>query len=249
MRSAIVLAAGVLLGCGLCLLVPQAAPIVASAQGTPSGNGDVNGSGAIDIADAIFLLSYLFAHGPTPEEILECPACDSCCPSSSQMRLPATGQTRCYNAVGSQIDCADPGFPGQEMFHQPGCPTAGRFVNNDDGTVTDNCTGLMWQRATAPGTHTWANALKYCDSLELAGHDDWRLPNIRELESIVDRGRGNPAIDPAFQSSAAANSWYWSSTTYVAGPSYAWLIGFIAGVVDGDVKNSTLNVRAVRSVH
>lgn len=164
-------------GIGAMLPIPNAGleRARATAQGKPSGNGDVNGSGAIDIADAIYLLSYLFSSGPLPEEILcpECPPCDS-------IPLPATGQTRCYDPLGNLVDCASLAYPGQDGFYQLGCPMEGRFVNMGDGTVTDRCTGLMWQKETAPGMYTWQAALKYCEKLALAGHTDWRLPNIRE---------------------------------------------------------------------
>ena len=55
------------------------------------------------------------------------------------------------------------------------------YIDNGDGTVTDNGTGLMWQQATAPGTYTWEQALVYCENLDLANHTDWRLPTVKEL--------------------------------------------------------------------
>jgi hypothetical protein len=60
------------------------------------------------------------------------------------------------------------------------------LIDNGNGTVTDTGSGLMWQKATAPGTYTWQAALSYCENLSLAGHSDWRLPNRNELESLVD---------------------------------------------------------------
>ena len=73
------------------------------------------------------------------------------------------------------------------------------FIDNGDGTITDTVTGLMWQKATAPGTYTWEQALTYCENLTLAGdYSDWRLPNRNELQSIVDYSRYNPAIDTTF---------------------------------------------------
>jgi hypothetical protein len=61
----------------------------------------------------------------------------------------------------------------------------------------------------------WCNALAYCEDLELGGHDDWRLPNVRELQSILDYGRSSPAIDPIF---GALPSFYWSSTSIDVDP-------------------------------
>ena len=68
------------------------------------------------------------------------------------------------------------------------------FVINGDGTVSDINTGLMWQQVTAPGRYTWLQALNYCETFNLAGYNDWRLPTIKELESIVDLSI-YPAID------------------------------------------------------
>src|SRR5262249_38123095 len=128
------------------------------------------------------------------------------------------------------------------------CPSEGRFVDNGDGTVTDHCTGLMWQKEAADiRVGQWCDALAYCEDLSLAGHDDWRLPNVRELESIVDYGRIDPAIDPEF---GASSSYYWSSTW--AGLHYAWGIDFRAGFVspfdmEGTDCDGCQHVRAVRN--
>ena len=206
------------------------------AGGAPSGNGDVNASGDIDIADAIYLLTYLFGHGPTPEPI-----------QSSSGALPATGQTKCYAMYGSEVACNDPNVPGQDGYYQKGCPSANRFVDHQDGTVTDTFTGLMWQKQTAPGLYMWDEALRYCENLTLAGHSDWRLPNVRELHSIVDYGRG-PSIDPVFEADllGAESWWYWSSSTGAHNPDDAWLVHFYDGYVFNDSKGYDCCVRAVR---
>ena len=167
--------------------------------------------------------------------------CSSPCTSSG---LPATGQATCYDDKGNVIDRASQEYPGQDGFYRKGFPMAGRFTDNRDGTVTDGGTGLVWQKETAPGTYTWPQALRYSEGLELAGHDDWRLPNVRELQSIVDYGRFDPSIDPVF---GAESGWYWSSSTFVLFPGDAWLVSFDVGVVlvlDGKVFRSF--VRAVR---
>jgi hypothetical protein len=235
MRLTVVLslALNLILGIGLVVVLMHAAPDIVSAQGKPSGNGDVNGDGKIGIADAIYLLSYIFASGPAPEAI-EC----------AGGTLLATGQTKCYDTAGNEIDCASTEYPGQDGFYQNGCHMPNRFVDNGDGTVTDNCAGLMWQKETAPGTYPWQQALQYCESLELAGHDDWRLPNVRELQSIADYGRFSPSIDPVF---SAQNGWYWSSSTFVGNPDVAWYVDFYYGFVISVSKNDVYYyVRAVR---
>ena len=118
-----------------------------------------------------------------------------------------------------------------------------RFIDDGNGTIADTETGLMWQKERAPETYTWQDALKYCEGLDLAGHSDWRLPNVRELQSIVDYGRWNPAIDPVF---GAVSSWYWSSSADVYNPDVAWLVNFSDGNVADDGKAHDNYVRAVR---
>ena len=203
--------------------------------GTPKGNGDVNADGAIDISDAVHLLNWLFLGGPAPVPT----------------RLPATGQTKCYDSAGAEIPCDDSNHPGQDGFYQAGCPMEKRFVDNLDGTVTDTCTGLMWQKETADVNEDgvvgdaviWRDALEYCEGLSFAGHDDWHLPNAQELQSIVDYGGSVPTIDPVF---GALPSHYWSSSTAAGNRSNVWGVhlGWDNGYFEKDEHNP---VRAVRS--
>jgi len=130
--------------------------------------------------------------------------------------------------------------------------SSANLVINNDGTVTDTTTGLMWQRETGNNgvAMTWKAALAYCQSLNLndgyAGHTDWRLPNIRELASLVDLSRYNPAIDPKF--SDTKSSGYWSSSTYAYSTSYAWSVGFSYGNVNYASKSDSYYVYYVRAV-
>lgn len=228
------------------------------ARTASAGSGDANGDGALDVADAVYLLLYLFKGGSPPVPI-ECPEC----PETPLARgLPAAGQTECYDQLGANIDCGDPDFPGQEGADPAGCPAEARFADDGDGdgdgTVKDTCTGLEWQKETADVSGNgavgdedrldWHGALGYCDALELGGHDDWRLPTVRELQSIVDYGRLGPAIDPAF---LAQSDWYWSSTTYLLELDHAWYVRFWDGYVFVDRnagKSWAAFVRAVRSI-
>lgn len=207
--------------------------------------GDSNGDGFLNIADPVHTLRYLFNEAPEPV-----------CEAVPGGRLLATGQTLCYDDRRNEVPCDSAAFPGQDGFYQVGCPMEARFVDNGDGTVTDNCTGLMWQKDTADvngdgmtaGTFddvTWQEALKYCENLEFAGHTDWRLPNVRELQSIVAYWRSVPAIDPAFW---VSTHWHWSSSSLAGNPSAAWYVDFYVGNVGIDAKGNADFVRAVRSV-
>jgi len=94
------------------------------------------------------------------------------------------------------------------------------FHDNTDGTVTDRATGLMWAKNDSGQGLDWEHALAYAASLKLAGHADWRLPNAKELQSIVDYTR-IPAINPIFQTSSLPDHnhpFYWTSTTHLDGP-------------------------------
>ena len=169
------------------------------------------------------------------------------CNTKHESSVPKTGQTTSY---GTRDDGA--------LQKGVAWPTP-RFTDNSNGTVTDNLTRLIWMKnANAFGTKTWADALTAANGLKSgdAGTGltdgskagDWRLPNVRELQSLVDYGRYNPALpntlgtgkwaegDP-FQ--GVQSSFYWSSTTYADDPTYAWFVNFYDGDVgDGDKSNS-----------
>ena len=121
------------------------------------------------------------------------------------------------------------------------------FADNSDGTITDNSTGLMWQKSDDGVPRNWEEALAYAENLSLAGHDDWRLPNAKELESIVnysqapdasEPSRIGPAIDSLFEITNIGTeqdpeySFYWTNTTHSDGPddSYAAYVSFGRGL-------------------
>jgi hypothetical protein len=125
------------------------------------------------------------------------------------------------------------------------------LVDNGDDTVTDKATGLMWQQGTSPSRLTWEAALTYGEGISLAGYDDWRMPTAKELLSIVDYSRLNPAIDTTFFP-GTVSSGYWSSTTDAVNTSLAWRVFFYlgdsgSGSVGLDDKSFSSYVRAVRA--
>lgn len=130
-----------------------------------------------------------------------------------------------------------------------------RFSYSTDGAeVTDSKTGLIWQRCSAgqawsagtvtctgtAATYTHEAALSYAKS-----QTGWRLLNVKELSSITDKSRNNPAIDvTAFP--ATPSNWFWTSTPYAGDASDAWVVGFDGGVVSGGYRGNALRVRLVR---
>ncbi len=250
MRKLITISLSIAVGFVLAVLVLAPRQQAAGGAACVAKNGDVNADGTLDLTDAVTIIGHLFLGDPTRLAPL-------CTLPEARSGLPATGQTSCFNFVDGlwvEAPCNDAPCPGQDGSLQAGCPIAGRFVDNGNGTVTDNCTGLMWQQDTADvrdpisNTLVWCDAIEYCDKLFFAGYDDWRLPNARELQSIVDYGRQEPAIDPVF---AALPQYYWSSTTYLQGNNDAWGVGFNVGYVGirpkaGDFDFSYNSVRAVR---
>ena len=119
------------------------------------------------------------------------------------------------------------------------------YIDNHDGTVTDNGTGLMWQQATAPGSYHWEQALAYCETLALAGQSDWRLPTVKELSSLASSIQENPLIKNTYFPSTGDGG-YWSSTTSATDASSAWFVILKNGLVHYLSKGLPYSVRAVR---
>ncbi len=88
------------------------------------------------------------------------------------------------------------------------------FVDNHDATVSDQMSGLTWQQSDDGQTRNWRDALAYCEGLTLADHNNWRLPNVKELQSIVDYSQHDPALDNRFFKQTNHAGWFWSSTTH-----------------------------------
>jgi len=134
------------------------------------------------------------------------------------------------------------------------------FSDNLDGTITDQLTGLTWQKCSdgqnygvasdcssgSSTLHPWAAALNHCETLNFAGQTDWRLPDRNELSSIVDVNQHpNAAVDPtAFPNTSLLK--YWTSTTDSAAPVYAWEILFDYGDVADAPKGNSNSIRCVR---
>jgi hypothetical protein len=176
--------------------------------------------------------------------------------------LPATGQTTCWDSSGNSIACAG---TGQDGDLQKGAALA--YTDNGDGTITDNNTGLVWEKKSSDGgihdksaTYSWASTftlIGQLNTMNFAGHNDWRVPNVRELESIIDHDIDGPAVTGAFNNncmtgctvttcSCTGSGVSWSSTTYIPSPAEAWVLNFGAGEVFPSGKSNNHFVRAVR---
>jgi len=119
------------------------------------------------------------------------------------------------------------------------------FSDPGDGTIKDNHTGLVWQKVQSPQTMTWEEALTYASGLTLAGKNDWRLPNIKELQSLNDEKLIKPSFPKTFFPNVSSGN-YWSSTTQLGSSSRAWDLNVDYGIVSYNEKTLKQNVILVR---
>ncbi len=130
-----------------------------------------------------------------------------------------------------------------------------QFVDSGDSTITDRATGLMWMQRDSGEAMNWEKALTYAENLVYAGYDDWRLPNAKELQYIVDYSRspdttGSAAIDPIFQTTSIINEagkrdypYFWTSTTHLDGPNPGADAAYIAfGRALGKMRGRIMDV-------
>jgi hypothetical protein len=123
---------------------------------------------------------------------------------------------------------------------------AGRFTTSQ-GTVLDTKTKLVWQQDTPPLTYSWSDAKAYCASVGTSlGGSGWRLPTIRELQTLVDPSRmADPRVDlTAFPSTPSAG--FWSSSPVAGSPSSSWLVNFYDGFASAYDATTMVDVRCVR---
>jgi len=221
--------------------------------------GDVDNSGGVTASDALKVLNRAVGQ----------PLALTCnCELGSGVAVTAqpvqTGQTSCYALDGSPIDCAGTGQDGET---QSGATHS--FVDNGDGTITDEVTGLMWEKHSdddsihdAGNTYTTADAVAVkiatLNSEQFAGHDDWRVPNRNELATLINFGTLSPATYPEFKTACdpgctigecncTGNTTYWTSTSHHNTPDYTWYVNFSQGDFAIMQKINPARVRAVRT--
>ncbi|MCF7992791.1 MAG: DUF1566 domain-containing protein [Thiohalocapsa sp.] len=141
----------------------------------------------------------------------------------------------------------------------PASAPATRFIDNNNGTLTDTATGLQWKRCSegqtwngstcigAAALYTWPEALQSVagPAGSYAGSNDWRLPNVKELSSILEDACVEPAIDAAAFPATPAN-WFWASTPYAGLEGGIWGVDFYDGFDGFDLDFTDSYVRLVR---
>lgn len=152
--------------------------------------------------------------------------------SQSMRRLPDTGQKLSYtNTFGEDND-----YNINSPF----------YINNDDGTITDTITGLMWQK-TDGGEMTFENALTYTDTLTLGGFNNWRLPNAHEAFSILNLQNNNPALDVSFFTKTLAEYW-WTSNRQINDSTKIWVTN-AGGGIGNHPKSETISAGGTKKIH
>ncbi|MEO5368016.1 MAG: Ig-like domain-containing protein, partial [Magnetococcus sp. WYHC-3] len=177
--------------------------------------------------------------------------------------LPRTGQSGCHLPAVSgggvtYTEGAACNGTGQDGASQVGVPwPAPRFLSNGDGTITDRLTHLVWlQKADCFGAQNWTAAVNVANALaqgqcgladgSVAGA--WRLPNVVELETLLDAGRAYPALALGSVASGVQNTGYWSATTRASRSDHGWFVSLASGAVSGQAKSQPLQVWPVRDL-
>ena len=167
------------------------------------------------------------------------------CPPDGPAPVERTWQSPSYEAY-------------DDGYYHKGVSWGLRFTDNGNGTVTDNLTGLIWlKEANCWGHVTWSQALTYAHGLvngqcgltdgSIAG--DWRLPNVKEMASLIDYDYYNPPMHMSYLFTNVQPYTYWSSTTDTNDSFYAWHVSMIYGGVGGAWKTNTNYVWPVRGGH
>ena len=169
---------------------------------------------------------------------------------------PAAPAEKKITAADSRTTCPGKQFPPPRFT-----------VQAETNCVVDNLTGLMWTRnASMNGTNllTWKEAVEFCKKLDYGGHKDWRLPQIRELYSIMDPNYTRPMLSNAEGTAKwkegdafkgvkeydkSGVCYYWVTTTTAGEPAGAWLVSFFSGGIsqEGEATGKG-NIWPVRDV-
>ncbi len=176
------------------------------------------------------------------------------CPPSGPAPIEKTGETTCYadESPWDEIDCAGTGRDGD--FQMGAAWPDPRFTDNLDGTVTDGLTGLIWLNdGNCFGERTWVEALSDCNGLATgacgltddSSAGDWRLPNVKELQSLIDFGSSRPVLPPGHPF-ININEVFWSSTNHHYYEWMSWYVSLISGYNGYENKTGIFYVLPVK---
>ncbi len=187
---------------------------------------------------------------------------------TAAIKLPKTGQTTCYDSSGNEVSCANTGQDG-DLQKGIAWPNP-RFTANADKSITDNLSGLAWapdgnliatrdphwekQSTVFAGAVTWQNALDYVAKLNAEnylGHNDWRMPNLNEMRSLINYVQPDTAawLNSQGFSNAQFGDYYWtSSTAFAASAARAWVVDMGHGNMNYFDKIKAHHVWPVRTV-
>ncbi len=167
-------------------------------------------------------------------------------------KIALTGLTCLLPVIGYAQTCKTGSIPATTPATQ--------FTDHGDGTVTDNKTGLMWKKCVegqdlltcsgSAASYNWKDALEQAQTVNgsgFAGYTDWRVPNIKELASIVEEQCYAPAINLAVFPNTDQYAWFWSASPYAYNGDLAWSVFFRNGYVSYYPKSNGYQVRLVRS--
>jgi len=149
-----------------------------------------------------------------------------------ERHILSTGLSRCYNDDGAQIDCRG---TGQDAEFCPGVGwPANRFELVSEELVRDRATQLVWMRNSCPSEFpvSWQEGLDFTQRLnreQRFARTDWRMPNRRELRSLIDHSRKKPALTGGHPFQNVFLGWFWTSTTAAIAPQYAWYVHMEGG--------------------
>lgn len=178
------------------------------------------------------------------------------CQSGNCAALPVTCQT---NATCSEPDgcTCDPHFVGVLANGNTVCaadwptwgarpidPTAS-FTDNGDNTISDSQTGLMWEKSASSDNMTWSEALSSCDSKIISVFNDWRVPTVAELQTLVDYSANNPSWSSVFVGDTIGINSYWTAHESAVVGQY-WTLSFNIGTLGYVNPDSVRNNRCVR---
>lgn len=223
--------------------------------------GEMTVESAVIYCDTLSLGGYTDWRMPNPHELFSIINHQNVNPALNTAVFPNTGAAYWWSSVrqindSNKVWCTNSGggvgnhpksetisAGGTKKFHiravrDVTAPTTipYHFTDNGNGTITDNLTNLVWQKNAYPDSLTWEQALTYADTLTQSGLTDWRLPNIKELQSLNDESRINPSINNTFFTNIATNK-YWSSTTLPNHTTWAWYLNTQFGITTYDDKN------------